>query len=264
MGPVTEALVSATHAAQERLKFNQNTHRYWLDGKPIVSTTTVTKTLNAPQLNNWMVKVQVEGTARAAYSNPPSPAETVEQWTERLKRIAAQEYEHQKIARETADDGHQVHALIEWRLRRMLGQDVPRPKVSEVAAFREAGWEKWAKDVQLKPVLIETRVFNAPLRYCGTVDLAAEMEGQLCLLDWKRAKGVWESHHLQSIAYRMALESMGWPQMPGYVLLMPEGQEIRPVRLSDSQETREAFLSCLKLYRWTGQMAKDKRGEGSR
>ncbi len=242
--------VLAIRTAQERLKFNQNTHRYWLDGKPIVNTTTVIKRLDAPQLDNWRVRVQVEATAKAAYDNRPRPGESRDDFAVRLAAIAAEQYEADRIAKEAADDGHQVHALIEWRLRRMLGEDVPRPKVSETAAFREAGWEHWAKDVRLKPLLIETRVFHAGLRYCGTVDLCAEMEGVVCLLDWKRAKGVWESHHLQSIAYRMALESMGWPKMPGYVLLMPEGQEIRPVRLSDSEETREAFLSCLKLYRW--------------
>jgi hypothetical protein len=251
---VTEELMALLATEQERVILGAG-HRYRVDGKPMANVTTIAKVLDAPQLDAWKVRTQVEGTARAAYESPPIENEPMDAYAARLSRIAAQEFEHERISKAAADDGTQVHALIEYRLRKMLGQDVQRPKVSEEAAFREAGWEHWAKDVKLRPLLIEARVAHRELRYCGTLDLLAEVEGKPTLWDWKRSKRVWESHHLQSIAYRMALESIGWPRIDGYVLLMPEGQEVQPRLLSNSDETREAWLSCLRLYRWKPEKA---------
>jgi hypothetical protein len=167
-----------------------------------------------------------------------------------MASMAALGMEHERVSKEAADDGIQVHQLIEFRLRRMMGEDVTRPVVSEAAAFREAGWEHWAKDVRLKPLAVEARLLHSELRYCGTLDLLAEVEGRVCVLDWKKNGRVYESHHLQGVAYRMALESLGFDPMPGYVLLMPEGQSVSFVELDDSEGTRDAWRACLSLYRW--------------
>lgn len=241
--------LAALLAEQANIKLSAN-HRYYVSGKAFPNVTTLIKTLDAPQLDAWKVRTQVEGTARAAFTNPPIENEPVEAYVERLKRMAAEELEHERIAREAADEGKEVHALIEWRMRKALGEDLPRPQVSEAASFREAGWLDWSKSVGLKPVAVEARVVNRALGYCGTLDLLAEVEGSVSLLDWKRARNIYESHHLQSIAYRMALEDLGFAPMPGYVLLMPPGGEPELAPCSDTQETRDSFLACLTLYNW--------------
>ncbi len=236
-------------AAQDSIKLSAN-HRYYVQGKPVPNVTTIQKVLDAPQLDNWRVRTQAEGTARAAFGNPPLPGEPVEVYAQRLRAMAELQFESDRISKEAADDGTQVHALVEWRLRTMMGQVTPRPHVSEAAAFREAGWEHWAKDVKLKPLAVEARIFNRQLRYCGTLDLLAEVEGRVGVWDWKRKAAVYESHHLQSCAYRMALESIGFDRLPGFVLLMPEGQDVEAVQMSDSEGTRQAWLSCVHLYNW--------------
>lgn len=249
--------------AQSQIKLSAN-HRYYVDGRPVPGTTTLIKCLDAPQLDNWRVRQQVSGTARAAFNNPPQEDEPIEAYTARLEKLAAAQYEADRVADEAAIEGTQVHELIAWRLWKMMGVDAPRPVVSEEAAFRESGWLHWAKDVKLKPLAVEAKLFNRALRYCGTLDLLAEVEGRIGLLDYKRSKAVYESHHLQSIGYRMALEEIGFDPMPGYVLLMPPGgdPDLRPCR--DDEATREAFRACVSLYNWTRSLAKDKRGEGSR
>jgi hypothetical protein len=253
----------------ERLQADQGNiqlgayHRYKVDGKPMPGVTSIIKALDAPALTAWKVRTQVEGTVRATLNNPMAPNEPIEAYIERMKRLANQEFEHERVAREAADEGSQVHALIEWRMRRALGQDVPRPAVSEEAAFREAGWLDWAKSVSLKPIAVEFRLVHRALRYCGTGDLLAEVEGRVALLDWKRGKGVYESHHLQSIGYRMALEEYGFDPMPGYVLLMPPGEDPRLAQCSDSQETRDSFTACLTLYNWTKALAAKARSEAA-
>jgi hypothetical protein len=249
--------LDALQAVQAEIKLTAN-HRYYVAGRPVPNVSTLIKMLDAPQLDAWKVRVQSEGTARAAFSNPPIENEPAEVYVERMKRLAALEFEHERVAKEAADEGKDVHALIEWRMRKALGQDVTRPKVSEEAAFREAGWLKWAKSVELEPVAVEARVVNRSLRYCGTLDLLARVKGKVSLLDWKRASRVYETHHLQSIAYRMALEDLGFEPMPGYVLLMPPGGEPELAPCSDSPETRQAFMACLTLYNWTRALAKER------
>lgn len=241
---------------QERVKLGAY-HRYTVDGKWMPGVTTVIKALDAPALDAWKVRTQVEGTARAAYENPPIDFEPLDAYVARMKKLAAEGLEHERIANAAADEGNQVHALIEWRMRTALGQTLPRPDVSEEAAFREAGWFDWSKSVGLKPVAVEARLANRTHRYSGTIDLLAEVDGRLSLLDWKRSKGVYESHHLQSIGYRMALEDLGFDQMPGYVLLMPPGEEPRLAPCRDDADTRASFLACLHLYNWMRELKKE-------
>jgi hypothetical protein len=177
-----------------------------------------------------------------------------------MRALAVREFEADRVADEAAVEGGEVHSLIEWRMRTQLGEELPRPVVSEAAAFREAGWQDWAKSVGLRPIAPESRVVNRELRYAGTIDLLAEVNGEAALLDWKRgAKWVYESHHLQSCAYRMALESMGFDRMPGYVLIMPPDGDPRLEPCRDDKDTRDAFVACLHLYHWIKSLERERR-----
>ncbi len=250
--------LDALLAAQDSIKLTAN-HRYYVDGRPVPGCTTLIKKLDAPQLDNWRVKVQSEGTARAAFHNPPRENEPVEDYVIRMRAMAETLFEADRIAKEAADEGTEVHSLIDWRMRTALGEKLPRPVVSEAAAFREAGWVDWAKSVDLRPIASEFRLYNPRLRYCGTGDLLAWINGKVSLADWKRSRGdVYESHILQSIGYRMALEEYGFDPMPGYVLLMPPGGDIRLAECRDDQETRDAFRACVHLYSWTNSLKRSK------
>lgn len=255
----TDAL-KAFREAEKSIKFSPAAHRYSVDGGPMPSVSAVIKSLAAPALENWKIKQQVEGTAKAAFANPPRENEPIEGYIARMKALAAEGMEHEKVAKEAADEGKDVHLVLEWRMRTELGEVLPRPKVSEAAAFREAGWMDWAKSVGLKPLAVEGRLANRRMRYCGTFDLLAIINGQVSLLDFKRASAVYESHILQSVGYKMCLEELGFARMPGYVLLMPPGETPRLAECEDTEETRAAFLACLSLYNWTKALAKARRG----
>ncbi len=249
--------LQALREEQAKVKLTP-THRYYVDGRQVPGTTTVIRSLNAPQLNDWRVRKQAEGTARAAFGNPPQANEPEDAYVDRMARLANEYLEADRVSDEAAAEGTEVHSLLDWRVRTMMGEKIERPVVSEAAAFREAGWVDWAKSVGLKPLATEFRFCNRPLRYCGTGDLLAEINGEVSLVDYKRSKAVYASMHLQSIAYRMGLESVGFHRMPGYVLLMPPGEALRLERCSDTDETRDAFLSCLKLYNWTNSLKRSK------
>ena len=258
-----DALLIELQGMQARVKLGGN-HRYSADGKFRPGVTTVIKTLDAPSLDEWKVRVQVEGTARAAYSNPPMENEPLDGYVARLKKLGAEEYEHQRLADEAAKVGVDGHALIEHAVKEMLGQKPEAPKVCEEAVFRFSGWRQWAKDVGLKPLASESRLFNEAHDYCGTLDCLALAEGRPTLLDWKPTAVLYPERRLQSAAYRKALASMGWPEMDGAIVCIPrEGGDIQMLYAEPPgpalDATFDVFLSLLQVYRWQRETAKQDR-----
>jgi hypothetical protein len=262
-------------ALQGDVKLDGN-HCYWKDKKRVPGVTTVVKTMDAPALDEWKVRVQVEGTARAAWRNPPEPnrwayedesellaAEVA--YTEGLVRLAKEEFEHERIANAAADVGTQVHALIEHAVKELLGQPMDPPTASDEALFIFAGWREWAKRARLEPLMAEGRIYHPTLAYCGTFDLLAMVDGRPGILDWKPQARVYPERRLQSAAYREALHAMGWPNLDGYIVSMPrDGGEIEMIRLETGErlaDTFEAFRNCLSLYRWIKEVQKAERRE---
>jgi hypothetical protein len=273
-------LLESLRALQGEIRLDAR-HCYWKGKARVPGVTTVIKVMDAPALDAWKVRVQVEGTARAAFRNPPPPAALDhylgEAWTEaerlsseidyieRLTAIAKEEFEHERLANEAADVGKQVHALIEHAVRTQLGESVEAPTVTDEALFIFAGWADWAKRVGLKPIMAEGRVFHAAANYCGTFDLLAEVDGRPAILDWKSSPKIYPERRMQSAAYRAALLNMGFHEpLDGYIVTLPrDGGEIEMGRLEDCGPDMlgawQAFESCLSLYRWLRQLEKAER-----
>lgn len=255
----TDKLLAELHALQGEIRLDGR-HCYWKDKARVPGVTTVIHVLDAPQLDAWKVRVQVEGTARAAFSYPPRDGETVEAYISQLSAIAKEEFEHERLANAAADIGTQVHALIEHAIKEQLGQPCEVPTASDEALFIFAGWRDWAKRVHLEPLMAEGRVYHPAREYCGTFDLLCLIEGRPAIADWKPGPAIYPERRLQSAAYREALHAMGWPNLDGYIVSLPrDGGEIEMVRLETGealQDTYSAFLSCLSLYRWKKQIEK--------
>lgn len=255
-------LRAAILAQQARVRLDDR-HCYWVDGRRVPGVSSIRKVLDAPQLDEWKVRVQVEGTARAALANPRLDHEPEGEYVARLVRIAQREYEHQRISDEAASIGTQVHKLIEHETRLMLGEPTERPEVSEDAEFTFAGWREWAEASDYQPIVAEARVYHQQLRYAGTIDVLAMVRGRLTLLDAKPSATIYPDRRLQLAGYAMALESfsLDWPETDRAILSMPrDGGPIELVYLDgDEQADREAFAACLALYRWLRDLRKAKK-----
>jgi hypothetical protein len=134
---------------------------------------------------------------------------------------------NQKLLAKAGEIGTQVHALVEWNIRRHLQQKVgPEPKVEEKALWAFMAWEDWAKSVHLKPMLIEQTVFSLTHGYAGTMDLLAEVGGRVTLLDFKTGKAIYAEAHLQNVAYQAALAEMGHVQAEqGMIVRLPKNEQ---------------------------------------
>src|SRR5688572_22813430 len=189
---------------------------YLIDGDetPYVSVTHALQVIAKPALINWAANTERALCLDAAAdlyldlvkAQPMGRPTFLATLTGRLGKQKA----HQKALAKAGEIGTQVHALIEWNLRRRLGQQVgPEPRIVEAAQWAFMAWEDWAKSVDLKPLLIEQIVFSGTHKYAGTMDLVAEVSGVPTLVDFKTGKSIYAEAHLQSAAYRYALAEMG-------------------------------------------------------
>lgn len=248
-------LLGDLHQLQGRITLDKR-HVYRVDGKHAPGVTTLIKTMAAPQLEAWKVRVQVEGTARAAYLEPPMENESEDEYVGRLAAIAKEQFEHERISDEAADVGKQVHALIERAIKTDLGISVPRPEATDEALFIFSGWREWAQKVGLKPLMSEGRVYHAGLHYAGTFDILSTFErgkfaGKLAILDAKPNARIYPERRLQLAAYARPVRDMAGEDVLGMVVSMPrDGGEIEMVPVDITDDDFEAFEACLALYNW--------------
>jgi hypothetical protein len=99
----------------------------------------------------------------------------------------------------SAQEGSLVHDAIEAMLRghEPIIDDTTRASVDAFAEFN--------RYAHIKPLLIEERLVSKVNRYAGTVDVVAEVDGVVGVLDIKTSKAVYRDYGLQTAAYMAAL-----------------------------------------------------------
>lgn len=230
---------------------------YPVNGKEFVSVTTLLQAINKPALVSWAAKEERTMTIAASadlyediHGTPKMSRPTyVATLDARIGKVRA----HQKELAKAGEIGSQVHALIEWNLRRLLGQKVgPEPKIGDKAMWAFMAYEDWAKSVSLKPILIEQMVFSLEHEYAGTLDLLAEVNGVLTVVDWKTGKAVYWEAHLQSVAYQVALAEMGHQKaQAGMILRLPKVEtdpNFEPVSAMAVSDLFPTFLAVKKVW----------------
>ena len=87
----------------------------------------------------------------------------------------------------------------------------PDPRDADAVAGARAWLNHQAREHGLRPLEVEAFLINEALGYGGTLDLIAELDGEVWLLDWKTGKSVawpdgsvYADHRLQLAAYAKA------------------------------------------------------------
>ncbi len=226
--------------------------------RKLVSVTTYLSVIDKPLLRNWIARENREEVIRVATDlyttvapNPPMSrtgfAATLRQWLGKTRA-------DQKKFKRAGEIGTALHKHIEWTIRKELGQEVgPQPELPPEGQTAFSKWIEWRDTVDLKPIHIEQVVYSLEFGYAGTLDLYAEVEGQLAVVDWKSGKAIYPEAYLQNAAYCCALEEMehGKPVV-GYIILLPktEGQDFDFAKI-EKQETLEnfsVFLSAMRMW----------------
>lgn len=170
------------------LKFNESTHRYWLDKRPVSSVTTlIGKGLPKETLIRWAAKAAAE---YAAQNIDDLAARGYDEMVNLVKAAPWQQRD------EAAVRGTEVHAIAE-RVVHGDAVDVPAHLVAHVQGFAD-----FIDRFGVTPILTEKSVANRSYHYAGRFDLIAEMGGAVWLLDIKTSKAVYPDTALQLAAYR--------------------------------------------------------------
>lgn len=230
-------LVQGIRAMQDRIRLTGN-HRYQIlaNGRwdYVLGTTSIIKTLAAPALIDWAARL-------AAETGDPKA--------------------HQKVRDETAGQGQSLHSLIERECRMRMGEDVgPMPAATEDELQALARWQKWARDVDLRPLAVEFRVVDVVRGYAGTIDFFGYVRGVRKVADWKSGNAVYSEHHLQNVAYRCALGSMlGIDPPEGHLVRVPrDGDRVtEKPGTSNVAGTMRAFEGLLSTYLWQREIRKE-------
>lgn len=158
-----------------------------------------------------------------------------------------------KFVDDTAAVGILAHSIILDGLRGMetnfSGYDQTQ---QDAAAWCVRSWDRWSSIRNIKPILIEQPLVSERYRFGGTLDLYAEIDGVLTLIDLKSTNDIWPEHFIQVSAYRRLLVEAGNVVDAVRILNIPRSKTavFREAVLSPEvlDKNFEIFTSLLKVY----------------
>ncbi len=257
-----EAVGTAVRAAQTKpQRIDGPSGRFYqIDDQTLPSVTHILQVIGKPALISWAANQERTLVTEAAadlyedVAKLPKPLSRTSYITTLQGRIGKTKA-HQRELAKAGDIGTQVHALIEWRLRNMLGQSLgPEPRVVDDAQWAFMAWEDWAKSVNLKPRYVEQMVFSRVYGYAGTMDLLADVNDVPTLIDFKTGKAIYAEAHLQNVAYQVAVSEMGHDKPAGGLIVrLPKVQTDPAFEVAEVPSVTDlfpTFLAVKDVWRW--------------
>ena len=197
------------------------------------SVTTILKVIDkSGPLVGWARKDTLEkvGKELHSYAARPLNGDDYTLWVNGVLECAKDRIYRTKD--EAADAGNAAHRLIAELLHG------GKPDIPDELAPAVCGALEMVSDYGLTVEAVECPVWHPRYEYAGTVDLIArDTDGRLVVVDWKRAKGIYDEHAYQVAAYARAVEALtGEDVASAYVVRLPREQS------EDVQyECRQAF-----------------------
>ena len=211
-------------ATVEKLK-NVNAHQkyYTSDGREAVGVTTVLGVLAKPALIHWA-------------------------WDLGMKQI-----DYRKYRDKMASIGTLAHHLIECDLKNEPPElDAYSPEEINLAENCLLSYYDWKN--KNNPTLIFTEKQLVSDRYCfgGTIDLYAEIDGLLWLVDFKTGKAIYPEMICQLAAYLKLLQEHGHPVNKVKILRIgrdeTEGFEEQHKTMTELKPYWKKFKAALDVY----------------
>ena len=243
-----------------QLVFDPDVHSYKVDGEKVPSVTKVIDACFPKHLTDWAV---AEGADFFKASlEPYRLAPTEDSGTFMLPaRVVTHIYKgiqtaYKAIGKDAAQIGTIVHDWIESAIKyKMNGGAAPKtPKGDEIGNCIKA-YKDWSRE--RKPVWLQTEqkiYYHDPGGvncYAGTVDAIAEVDGKLCVIDFKTSKKIYKPYHLQVAAYAQAIAMQDQIDMPmGMILRLDKETGTFQEKLFDPKPHIHMFFHCLDLKAW--------------
>lgn len=244
--------ITTLYGGEVLLDFDEAKHVYRVDGQVVPGVTSILGIKAKPALVGWAVKVCGE------YLEKHLPVGRALDEIEKKRLIQEMKREHRSRTSDAADIGTIVHKFAE-DVGRGMKPEMPVNKEAQSACESFIDWW-WGH--QVKVLDIERKIYSRKFRYAGTVDLVAEIDGALTIVDYKSGKAIYRDYFLQMGAYSYAYtEETGREADRLMVVRLPKAVE-------DGFEARDneyfslsvkrcelGFLSALNLYKFDKEAA---------
>lgn len=197
--------------------FRNEQHQYFAnyDGQTIGPLPSVTKLTSA--FNDGKAEALAGAARRDTAAYAVKHLEDIQMLMVQFGQEAAQAHVQSINVKDWAAKGARgttVHALIEAELRhRYSVEKPPAPHWADEFQPDKKALDNFLKDFPLKVLGVETMVASLSVEYAGTVDLWAEIDGEVHLIDAKTGKWLGLDYILQLAGYANA-EFIGRPNDP--------------------------------------------------
>jgi len=181
-----------------KIEFDEKSHTYTIDGEVVMGVTSVLDMFPKGWLVGWSCKMMAEHILSKLKGIGETPS---------MQEIESLVLKGKTAWREkrdsAADTGTDIHAIFEDIIngKVVTVKDDISKCVDQFFEFQKKYKPKWIATEQI--------VGHKELRYCGTFDALAEIEGKVYLIDFKTSTSVKDSFSIQLLAYKKAHESMG-------------------------------------------------------
>ena len=226
-----------------KFEFDERSHRYFLDEKPVTGVTTILGVIAKPFLIPWASKMAVEHIKENSESG-----EFIgmgECYVVHKNILEDARKAHAQKRDKAGDIGTLAHKWIENHVR---GQN--NPITDDIKPMID-NFLKWEEENKPKYLESELRVYSEKNWYAGTLDLMMEIDGEVWLGDIKTGSGIYPEHFLQCAAYQLALQEMGkYPNIKGHLIInLRKDGKMETKRSISFEKDMEVFLAALTIYR---------------
>lgn len=122
--------------------------------------------------------------------------------------------DYRAVRDSAADAGTLAHSFVEQHIKGIPDEtilanvDGQEPDKRAEAAYRS--YLTWERHTKLKIVEQETSMVSELHKFGGTLDAIGEIDGQLCLLDWKSSNALYRDMLVQIAAYKYLWEEVNF------------------------------------------------------
>lgn len=192
------------------------------EGKRLCGVTTILSILNKPALVAWANRLGLDGIDSSKYVD------------------------------ESARIGTLIHYMVECDLTGQTpDMETYSPFEVDKAENGILSFYEWKKAHIIIPIANELPLVSEQYQYGGTIDVYAEINGDIWLLDIKSGKAIYSDMLIQIAAYRQLLNENGYPCERAKILRIgrdeTEGFEERT--LTSFDKYWQVFEHCLQIYR---------------
>lgn len=239
---MTEKIDVPLYKGEVIITYYPNSHQYKLNGERLVSVSKALDSLAKPALIPWAVNMAVDYLRKSNLT--PEDFDKAR-------------FLHQEKANEAANIGHLVHTWCEGFIK-SGGKDLPEDDnvLNGVLAFL-----RWVEYHKVRFIQSERLVYSRNFGYVGTLDAIAEIDGKVCLVDFKSSNSFRLTHALQCAAYRNAVEEEDGHLFTGpntVIRFDKNDASFYTAQFPDYADDLQAFLGLLAVTKREKQAIKDR------